>query len=118
MWNMHIGIDAVTILSNTMREINIQARSIVDEGAWPPEQPKNFTPLALIHHQHQHNLQQSATLAEFIEQGHIDNIMAATTTVLPKVATDHKPLQKVLHKSTITKEVAEFLLPMETNKDP
>ena len=44
--------------------------------------------------------------------------MAATTTALPKVATDHEPVQEILHKSTITKEVAEFLLPMETNKDP
>ena len=71
--------------------------------------------------QHQHNLQQSATLAEFIEQDHIDNIMAATATVLkycPKVSTDHKPLQEVLYKSTITKEVTEISLPMETNKDP
>ena len=44
--------------------------------------------------------------------------MVATTTVLYKVTTDHESLQKVLHKSTITKEIAEFLLQMETNKDP
>ena len=101
-----------------MREINIQAQSIVDEDAWPQEQPKNYTPFVLIQHHNQHNLQQSATLAEFIEQGHIDNIMATTTTVLPKVTTDHEPLQEILHNSTITKEVSKFLLPMETNKDP
>ena len=45
-----IGIDAVTILSNTMREINIQAWPIVDEETWPPEQPKNFTPLEQLTH--------------------------------------------------------------------
>ena len=60
-------------------------------------------------------------MAEFIEQGHIDSVIPVTTTVVkycPKISTDCEPVQEVLHISTITKEVAEILLPMEANKDP
>ena len=120
-YSVTIGNDAVSILSNSMREINIQAWSTIDEEAWPPEQPKRFTPLVLIQHQHQTNMQQSTAMAEFIERGHIDSVIPKTTTVVkycPKVSTDCEPVQEVLHNSTITKEVAEILLPMEANKDP
>ena len=60
-------------------------------------------------------------LLKFIEWGHIDSVIPITTTVVkycPKVSTDCEPVQEVFHNSTITKEVAEILLPMEVNKDP
>ena len=104
-----------------MREINIQAWSTIDEESWPPEQPKRFTPLVLIQHQHQTNPRQSTAMAEYIEQGHIDSVIPVTTTVVkyrPKVSADCESVQEVLHNSTITKEVAEILLPMEANKVP
>ena len=59
-------------------------------------------------------------MAEFIERDHIDSVTPVTTTVVkycPKVSTDCEPVQEILHNSTITKEVAEILLPMEANKD-
>ena len=41
----------VFILSNRLRQLNIQARFAVDEDTWPPNQPQEFTPLLLVHHE-------------------------------------------------------------------
>ena len=60
-------------------------------------------------------------MAEFVERGHIDKVVSATTTdVLPKRPKhlSHQPLQEVLDTSKVTKEVAEILAPLETSDDP
>ena len=117
---MIIGVEAVTILSKRVREVNIQTQLRVDEEAWPPEQPKTFTPLVLIQHQGHRNLKQSAAMAEFIERGHIDKVITSSNPV-PRhhgKLDSHQPLQEVLDTSKVTKEVAEILAPLETGKDP
>ena len=116
-----IGVEAVTILSKRVREVNIQTQLRVDKEAWPPEPPKTFTPLVLIQHQGHPNLKQSIAMAEFVERGHIDMVVSVTTTdTLPKCPKldSHQPLQEVLDTSKVTKEVAEILAPLETNVDP
>ena len=34
-----------------------------DGETWPPDQPKNFTPLVVFHHQCQHTMEQTITTA-------------------------------------------------------
>ena len=104
-----------------MREVNIQTRLTVDKDAWPPEQPKTFTPLLLIQHQGHRNLNQSTAIAEYVERGHIDKVASVTSTdTLPKRPKlhSHQSLQEVLDTSKVTKEVAETLAPLQTNSHP
>ena len=60
-------------------------------------------------------------MAEFVERGHIDKVVSVTKTdsfsKCPKLDS-HQPLQKLLNTSKVTKEVAEILALLETNKDP
>ena len=44
-----LGAEAVTMLSNRIRQINVQTRFMVEDDTWPPEQPTTFSPLLLIH---------------------------------------------------------------------
>ena len=109
------------MLSKRVREVNIQTRLTVDKDAWPPEQPKTFTPLLLIQHQGHRNLKQSTAMAEYVERGHIDKVASVTSTdTLPKhpKLDSHQPLQEVLDTSKVTKEVAEILAPLQTSSDP
>ena len=60
-------------------------------------------------------------MAEFVERGYIDKVVSvATTDTLPtRLKLDsHQPLQEVLDTSTVTKEIAEILTPLETSDDP
>ena len=115
-----VGVEAVTILSKRVRNVNIQTQWLrVDKDAWPPGQPKTFTPLVLIQHQGHRNLKQSTAIAKFVEQGHIDKVVTGDNAV-PKhhhKLDSHQPLQEVLDTSKVTKEVAEILAPLETNND-
>ena len=115
------GVKAVTILSQRVREVNIQTRLKADKEAWPPDPPKTFTPLVLIQHQGDRNITHSTAVTEFVERGHIDEVVSVTTTdTLPtRLKLDsHQPLQEVLDTSKVTKEVAEILAPLETSDNP
>ena len=60
-------------------------------------------------------------MAEFVERGHIDQVVSVTKTdTSPKrhKLDSHQPLQEVLDTSKVTKEVAEILAPLETSDDP
>ena len=115
-----VGDEAVTILSKRASKVNIQTWLRVEEKAWPPEQPKTFTPPVLIQHQGHRNLKQATAMAEFIERGYIDKIVTSSNPVPRRHGKldSHQPLQEVLDTSKVKKEVAEILVPLETSKDP
>ena len=109
------------MLSNRVSKVSIQTHLRVDEEAWPPEQPKTFTPLVLIQHKVQRNLKQSTAIAEFVERGHIDKVFTAPCNdTIPKCCrlNNSEPLQEVLNTSNITKEISKLLIPLESNNDP
>ena len=103
-------------------QCNVRERFNTDEETWPPDQPKNFTPLVLIHHQGQHSMKQAATMAQLIQTSDIDEITSlANNQSVPKhhpKLESHEPLQEVLDSSTITKEITEIFAPLEQSKDP
>ena len=103
-------------------QCNVRERFNTDEETWPPDQPKNFTPLVLIHHQGQHSMKQAATMAQVIQTSDIDEITSlANNQSVPKhhpKIKSHEPLQEVLDSSTVTKELTEILAPLEQSKDP
>jgi len=102
-----------------LREFNIQTCLRVDKEAWPPEQPKTFTPLLLIQHEGHRNLKQSTVMAELVERGHIDKFDSVTSshTVTKRLKLDvHQ--QEVLDTSKVTKEIAEILALLDESNDP
>ena len=117
-----VGADAVSILSEMVSQSNVQERFNADEETWPPDQPKNFTPLLLIHHQGQHTMKQPTAVAQLIQTGDVDEIASlASNRSVPKhhpKPDSREPLQEVLDSSTVTKELAEILAPLEQSKDP
>ena len=80
----------VSILSDRVRELNKQMRFAVDEDTWPPNQPKEFVSLLLIHHRSQHNFKQAATL------------QLARARAIPIT---HRPMNKI----KTTKKLADIL---------
>ena len=93
-----------------------------DEEIWPPLQPKYFAPLLLIHHQGQHIMKQATAMAQLVQTCDIDMITSlASDQSIPEhhpKLDSRKPLQEVLDSSTVTKELAEILAPLEQSKDP
>jgi len=102
----------VSILSDRVRELNIQARFAVDEDVWPPNQPKDFIPVLLIHHQGQHNIKQAAALqlAESVQLGGVD------PRHFPQDS--HQSLRKALENSKTTKRLVDILAPLQESENP
>ena len=103
-------------------QCNVRQRFNTDEETWPPDQPKNFTPLVLVHHRGQHSMKQAAAMAQVIQTGDIDEITSlaskqSVTKHHPKLVS-HESLQEVLDSSMVTKELTEILAPLEQSKDP
>ena len=91
----------------------------IGEEAWPPMRPKTFTPLVLIQYKGEHNLKQSTTMAEIVEQGYIDEITNDTVPNCKRLRLgSHKALQEVFDTSSITKEIVKILSPLEKSNDP
>ena len=74
-WSISLA-DAITDLATRVSDLNIQARLKVDNDSWPPHKPKTFTPLVLVHHQSQLNLEQATAMAAYIHMGHIDELIS------------------------------------------
>ena len=103
-------------------QCNVRQSFNTDEETWPPDQPKNFTPLVLVHHCGQHSMKQATAMAQVIQTGDIDEITSLAskqpvTKHHPKLVSDES-LQEVLDSSTVTKELTEILAPLEQSKDP
>ena len=104
-------------------QCNVREWFDTDEETWPPDQPKNFIPLVLIHHhQGHHSMEQATAVAQLIQTGDIDEITSlANNQSVPKhhpKLDSHEPLQEILDSSTVTKELTEILAPLEQSKDP
>ena len=78
---------------------------MVDDDTWPPEQPKSFTPLLLIHHQGHRTPEQVTAMAELTYAGDIGKVASVI---------DHK--HGKLNTSEATEDIAEILSPLESAK--
>ena len=114
-----LGSEAVVALSNRVRQVNVQTRFMVDDNTWPPDQPKIFTPLLLIHYQGHHTPEQVTTMAKLMYTGDIGEVAPVITT--PKCHSkphDNENLQNIIDTSTATKEIKDILAPLENNTEP
>ena len=106
----------VSVFSNIVSQLNLQARFRIDDDTWPPDQPKNFTPLVLIHYKGHRNLQQALTITKLTQTGDIASL--ASNLAVSKHHPSYEPLQKVLDTSTVTNKVEQILAPLEKNDKP
>jgi len=99
-----------------VKAVYIKTRFLIDKQVWPPEQPKEFTPLALIHHKGQRTKKEAIHIAEAAGGGDVDSIMSAVgdqpTAKRPKIR-KFVSLSECLKRSKVTKDVAEILAPLE-----
>ena len=116
----NIGAEAVAILSNRVRQINVQTRLMVDDNAWPPEQPANFTPLLLIHSKGNRTPGEVTAMAKLMHAGNISKFASVTgdqPSVKRAKLDSHNKHQKVLNTTKATKEIEVILAPLEESKE-
>ena len=97
-------------------QINIQARVMVDNNTWPPDQPKIFTPLLLVYYEGHRNLQQAMAITKLTQTGDIASL--ATDQPVPKCHPSYQPLREALDTSTVTKEIDQILSLLENKEKP
>ena len=102
---MCLGADAVSTLSKMVRQCNVQEQFNTDEETWPPDQPRNFIPLALIHHRRRNTLKQANAMARLIHTGDITALTRSQAV-------------EALNNDTVTKEFSEVLVLLEQSKTP
>jgi len=103
----YVLLIGVSILSDRVRQLNIQTRFSVDEDAWPPNQPQDFTPLLLVHHEHhKHTLNPAALpLARSINLGKLHH--------MHYLHNSHQSQGESLDKTT--KQLVDILAPLQEN---
>ena len=104
----------LSILSQRVAMSNTHALDCVDEETWPPNQPKNYIPLVLIHHQEQRTKQQDSELAKLTQTGDIGLIPGSQlASKYHRKQVSNVTLKYILNTSTVTKQVAEILALLE-----
>ena len=104
-------------------ECNVRERFDTEEEPWPPDQPKDFIPLVLIHHHGKYTTKETTEIAQLIQTSDIDEVtsLASNQSVrrdYPKLDS-HETLHRVpLDRSTVTEELTEILAPLEQSKSP
>ena len=120
---LHIGTKSIAQLIKHVKSVYTRTRYLIDKHVWPPEQPKEFTPLALIHHKGRRTKKEAIHIAEAAGGGDVDSIMSAIgdqpAAKRPKLR-NFVSLSECLKRSKVTKDVAEILAPLEepSNKLP
>ena len=87
-------VEAISLLSNRVAVFNVQTKFRADEGMWPPDKPKIFMPLLMIHHKGQHTMKQTVKVGNLVQKSDIQNTQ------------------------NITKEMMDILAPLENNNEP
>jgi len=89
--------------------VSIQARLVIDEDEWPPNQPKSFTPLLLLYHQNQHT-QEEETVLQFAKTVQSSSFDCSTPDPAkrPKLGSNESVIE-MLDNSAATKQLANVL---------
>lgn len=94
---------------------NVQARFRVDDDVWPPDQPKTFTPLLLLHFEQQRTKKQANASSKLLHSGNIDLVSSAANKLpIPLKPGICEPLKEVLEDSVVTKELENILARLDS----
>ena len=77
----------VSQLSSDVKAVYRATRFTVTKDTWPPEQPKEYTPLVLLHHEDEHTKGHISTISQALHSGAISEVASAnsTTTQISKI---------------------------------
>ncbi|XP_065914845.1 protein NLRC3-like isoform X4 [Dysidea avara] len=112
------GLNALLLLSKRVKKVYVHTRFLTDTATWPPDPPKVFTPLVLIHHQGQHTFKEATAMAKLFQTGSIGSVVSAANQPSSKRQRLDNYMAGVLESSKVTKNVTEMLAPLENNSDP
>ena len=111
----------VTQLSCHVKAVYKATRFTVAKDTWPPEQPREFTPLVLLHHEDEHSMRDVTMVTEALHSGAISDVISATNnkpTAMQPSLHHHDKLGDALKTSKTTTEVSEILAPLEVSDNP
>ena len=99
-------------MSDHLKSRYIQTRFISEGGEWPPDQPKHFTSLTLIHHKDGCTQDEIIAIAEATRSGDIDAIMSSTCE------NSFKESNMFLSQSKTSKDIKEIFAASEEGQEP
>ena len=109
---------AVSQLSGNVKAVYKVTRLSVAKDTWPPEQPKEFTPLVLLHHEDEQSMKNVTTITKALHRGAISEVITATSSEpiakRPRLHSDNK-LGEALKASKATTDISEILAPLEVS---
>ena len=118
---MHSIVIMVYQLSSHVKAVYKATRFSVAKDTWPPEQPKEFTPLVLLHHEDEYSMEHVTAISKALHAGAISDVISATSsdplTMQPSLH-HHDKLGDALKASKTTSDVSEILAPLELNDKP
>ena len=108
----------VSQLSGNVKAVYKATRLSVTKDTWPPEQPKEFTPLVLLHHEDEQSIKDVTTITKALHRGAISEVITATSSEpiakRPRLHSDNK-LGEALKASKATTDISEILAPLEVS---
>ena len=106
----------VSQLSGNVKAVYKATRFSVANNTWPPEVPKEYTPLVLLHHEDEHTIKDVTTITKALHKGAISAVVSATSN--EPIAKrpwlhSHDKLGDALKASKATTDISEILAPLE-----
>ena len=118
---MYSLVIVVYQLSSNIKAVYKATRFSVAKDTWPPEQPNEFTPLVLLHHEDEQSMEHVTAINKALNTGAIDDVISATSfeplVKRPRLY-GHDELGGVLKASKTTTDVSQILAPLEINDKP
>ena len=100
-------------MSDHLKSHYIQTRFTSEGGEWPPDQPKHFTSLTLIHHKDGRTQDEIIAIAEATRSGDIDAIMSSTCE-----ENSFKESNMFLLQSKTSKDIKEIFAASDEGQEP
>ena len=108
----------VSQLSGNVKAVYKATRFSVAKDTWPPDQPSEFTPLVLLHHEDEQSITQVTTITKALHRGAISEVVSATSsepiTDCPRLHS-HDKLGEALKANKATTDISEILAPLEVS---
>ena len=111
----------ISQLSHHLKAVYRQTRFDVGKNAWPPEQPKDFTPVVLVHYEEPRTMKDATIITATLHTGGIRDVISVISDQQvsrhPKLES-HQQLREALQTSKVTKNISDILVSFEQSDNP
>ena len=108
-----IILECLVKVSDHLKSGYIQTRFTSERGEWPPDQPKHFTSLTLIHHKDGRTQKEILAMAKVYRSGDIDAIMLSACE-----QNSFKKSNMLFSQSKTSKDITEIFAAGEDGQEP